>query len=185
MSGAEECGIGQGGRGDSKLCIILRSFLTLSPLHVPRLPALIHSHHLAWVLLCSPCTRLSPSPAPPPPPIPLPSRPLPPPVRYRWVLLLGGINDIGSGSSDSEAVSKGLVHMYAAIRRHGARLAALTCLENRCGQGSVGRDWSGVQGAWGWRRSPAWRTGAGREVWGGAGVLFMRRGLARLVVSLT
>ena len=52
------------------------------------------------------------------------------PLRYSWVLLLGGINDIGTGTS-SDAVAQGLMHMYRSISRHKARVLAMTCLENR------------------------------------------------------
>lgn len=51
--------------------------------------------------------------------------------RYSWVLLLGGINDVGTGTS-SEQVVQVLMHMYRIITdRHKARVMAMTCLENR------------------------------------------------------
>ena len=53
--------------------------------------------------------------------------------RYSWVLLLGGINDISSGTS-SMSVSHDLMSMYSTITAHKARVLAMTCMEN---QGSV------------------------------------------------
>ncbi|KXZ45182.1 hypothetical protein GPECTOR_57g472 [Gonium pectorale] len=46
---------------------------------------------------------------------------------YSWVVVLGGINDIGSGA-DPGRVFQGLRALYAASRAHGARVLALTCL---------------------------------------------------------
>ena len=54
-------------------------------------------------------------------------------LRYDWVLLLGGINDIGSGR-ESETVFHDLMSMYSTITAHKARVLAMTCLEN---QGSM------------------------------------------------
>ena len=54
-------------------------------------------------------------------------------LRYDWVLLLGGINDIGSGR-ESGTVFHDLMSMYGTISAHKARVLAMTCMEN---QGSV------------------------------------------------
>jgi len=49
--------------------------------------------------------------------------------KYDWVLLLAGVNDIGYGRP-AEAVFSGLRRMYQEVGRHGARLVAMTCMEN-------------------------------------------------------
>jgi len=49
--------------------------------------------------------------------------------RFSWVLILGGINDIGCGAS-AYAVHKGLVALYETCRKHRAKVLAMTCLQN-------------------------------------------------------
>ncbi|GFR40616.1 hypothetical protein Agub_g1197 [Astrephomene gubernaculifera] len=48
--------------------------------------------------------------------------------NFSWVVILGGINDIGWGA-DPYTVFTGLQSLYDTSRRHGARVLALTCLE--------------------------------------------------------
>lgn len=48
-------------------------------------------------------------------------------TRYGWVLVMGGINDIGSGAR-AEAVMTGLERMYERISRHKARLLSMTTM---------------------------------------------------------
>mmetsp|Transcript_20818 Transcript_20818/g.52932 ORF Transcript_20818/g.52932 Transcript_20818/m.52932 type:complete len:271 (-) Transcript_20818:779-1591(-) len=47
---------------------------------------------------------------------------------YDWVLVLGGINDVGWGR-DADTIFTGLSGMYKAARNHGARVVAMTCFE--------------------------------------------------------
>lgn len=49
---------------------------------------------------------------------------------YDWVLILGGINDIGHGTPP-EAIMEGLSQMYRISAHHGARVLAMTCMETR------------------------------------------------------
>eukprot|EP00198_Chlamydomonas_reinhardtii_P004034 XP_001693370.1 predicted protein [Chlamydomonas reinhardtii] len=49
-------------------------------------------------------------------------------VKYGWVIILGGINDLGWHKEPAE-VWAGLRQMYEAVGRHGAQALALTCME--------------------------------------------------------
>ncbi|KAG2444098.1 hypothetical protein HYH02_009040 [Chlamydomonas schloesseri] len=49
-------------------------------------------------------------------------------VKYSWVIILGGINDLGWRKEPAE-VWAGLRQMYEAVGRHGAQVLALTCME--------------------------------------------------------
>lgn len=48
-------------------------------------------------------------------------------IRYDWILLMAGINDIGMGAT-GEAVMLGLEKMYVRISRHNSRLLAMTTM---------------------------------------------------------
>ncbi|GLI69563.1 hypothetical protein VaNZ11_014199 [Volvox africanus] len=49
-------------------------------------------------------------------------------VQLSWVIILGGINDLGH-RTPADAVYEGLRSLYAACHQHGARVLALTCLQ--------------------------------------------------------
>ncbi|GLC37016.1 hypothetical protein PLESTB_001401300 [Pleodorina starrii] len=57
-------------------------------------------------------------------------------VHFSWVIILGGINDLGYGA-DPNAVYAGLQSLYAACHSHGARVLALTVLQNAESMGDV------------------------------------------------
>ena len=48
--------------------------------------------------------------------------------RYRWVIILGGIHDLGAGLSP-EKIFEGLKTMYHMVYEHGANLVILTINE--------------------------------------------------------
>ncbi|EFJ42787.1 hypothetical protein VOLCADRAFT_121483 [Volvox carteri f. nagariensis] len=60
-------------------------------------------------------------------------------IKLSWVLILGGINDLGYGA-DPDAVHAGLLSLYAACQQHGARVLAMTCLQTGGSLGDVHDD---------------------------------------------
>ncbi|GAX79903.1 hypothetical protein CEUSTIGMA_g7343.t1 [Chlamydomonas eustigma] len=59
-------------------------------------------------------------------------------IWYDWVILLGGINDIGYGA-DNITVFEGLLHMYKTIHRYEGKVVAVTCMENAASLDSEGQ----------------------------------------------
>ncbi|GLC37015.1 hypothetical protein PLESTB_001401400 [Pleodorina starrii] len=57
-------------------------------------------------------------------------------IRLNWVIVLGGTNDLGYGA-DPNSVYAGLQSLYAACHSHGARVLALTVLQNAGSNGDL------------------------------------------------
>ncbi|KAG2436802.1 hypothetical protein HXX76_006325 [Chlamydomonas incerta] len=59
-------------------------------------------------------------------------------LKYSWVVILGGINDLGWDKEPAQ-VWAGLRQLYEAVGRHGAQVLALTCMETAYKQGDEKR----------------------------------------------
>ncbi|KXZ41702.1 hypothetical protein GPECTOR_313g4 [Gonium pectorale] len=51
-------------------------------------------------------------------------------VRFNWVLLMGGVNDLRRGDGNATRLFEGLQSLYAACHAHGARVLAMTVLQS-------------------------------------------------------